>query len=468
VQSIEQYSLNTSFLHFDTTSLSFFGAYEREDFGSITPEMPPAPRVTYGYSKDNRPDLKQILFGTLVTADGGVPLAGHALDGNHSDNESAAEFFAEVRQLVADPRTVCCVADSKGWCGRVLGVIKDHGMRLLSRLPRSHSLHQDLMAMPWMPTGKITIPGSGKEPTEELEWMVFDRIDAFERELPPESPEGKARIERFSLPIRALRVRSTALLRTKVKTAQRERARERAKAKRLIASAQNEAYACERDALHAIALLCERNVFRTMELAATAVRQDGPVKPKRGRPRKQPRPAVTGDHHYRLAVTTSDLDEATMAARMQDEAGYILIRTRNEGWDIADAEMIQRYKGQYHNEHGFAWLKSGMRLNPLFLKTPTRIGSLCFVYCLGLMIWNLIQRNVRQHLVATKTGLPYHRRKLSDRITTRFFLELFPQVQVIPVTLPDGSSQKKLAGFDDIVAKACQAVGASSLAFSPL
>jgi hypothetical protein len=64
-------------------------------------------------------DLKQVMYGTLLTRDGGVPLFGQALDGNAGDNHSAAAFFQRIRSLVEDPRSVCCVADSKGWCSEV-------------------------------------------------------------------------------------------------------------------------------------------------------------------------------------------------------------------------------------------------------------------------------------------------------------------------------------------------------------
>jgi transposase len=469
---IERFSLKTEVLHFDTTSLTFFGAYEREDFASVTSEMPAAPLITYGYSKDHRPDLKQILFGSLVTADGGVPLMGHALDGNSSDNVSTADFFTEVRQLVADPRKVCCVADSKGWCSRVLSVISEQDMRLLSRLPRSQNLHRELMEKPWLPTGTLQIPrkGSKKSPKspDELHWMAFDTHDVYDRESPADTPDGKPITKSFVIPVRALRVWSSALLRTKVATAQRELSREKTRAKKMIAAAQSEAYACERDALHAVAILREKNKFTAYDVHAVVVRYATPFKAGPGRPRSVPRPPITKKHHYRLTITITDVDEKTLTQRLHHAASYILIRTKNTDWDISDIDMIQQYKGQYHNEHGFSWLKSGMRLNPVFLKTPHRIGSLCFIYCLGLMIWSLIQRNVRAYLIANKAGLPYHRGKSSNHITTRFFFELFAQVQTIPVTTANGTTQTQLAGFNDTIAKACAAIGTNRNVFNPV
>ena len=146
LEVIRQHGLDTRFMHFDTTTLSFYGAYESEGLSAMSDGIAPPPKVTYGHSKAKRPDLKLVVFGSLLTADGGVPLMGKVLDGNLVDSVAAAEFFGRVRELVADPRAVCLVADSKGWCDRTLTVVDDAGMRLLSRMPRSERLHRELMA----------------------------------------------------------------------------------------------------------------------------------------------------------------------------------------------------------------------------------------------------------------------------------------------------------------------------------
>jgi transposase len=165
------------------------------------------------------------------------------------------------------------------------------------------------------------------------------------------------------------------------------------------------------------------------------------------------------------------VDEKVSTARLHDDATFILIRTRTKGWTIDDADMIERYKGQYHNEHGFSWLKSGgavQGINPIFLATESRIASLCFLYLVGLMVTTLIQRTVRKHLVKTDKGLPYRRNKPSNRITTRFFFELFPRVQVVPFSLGGGTLQKKLVGVTDVIALACTALGTDLGQLSPV
>jgi transposase len=467
LQAIEAYDLETGFLHFDTTSLSFYGAYEREDPGSLGDGIPAAPRVVHGYSKNRRGDLKQILYGSLLTADGGIPLAGRAMDGNRSDNEASAEFFADVRKLVVDPREVCCVADSKGWCARTLTVVQSHGMRLLSRLPRNTVLHREHIAKAWEPTGSFEEPPAKKgAPPTSVSYQGFDSEQTFTREVIADAPEGKSVTETFTIPVRLLKIRSSDLLRTKVATALRERSRERQRAMKLVTRAQAMSYACQPDADMAAERLRHDHGLTVVDLVIRVERHEGPFVRPRGRPPKHaPKPDAATAFHYRLAITVVDVDQAVITARLTDAATIILIRTANPNWAITDEEMITRYKGQWRNEHGFAWLKSGMHLNPVFLKTPARIGSLCFLYTIGLMVWNLIQRTVRKHLHDQLTGLPYHRGKPSANITTRFYLDLFAQVQTIPVTNPGQHEIRHLAGFTDTIQKASQALGTPRRAF---
>ncbi len=63
----------------DTSSFSLTGEYLPD-----TDEQ--AVRITYGYSKDHRPDLKQAVLELMVAQDVGVPFMSKTWDGNASDN----------------------------------------------------------------------------------------------------------------------------------------------------------------------------------------------------------------------------------------------------------------------------------------------------------------------------------------------------------------------------------------------
>ena len=149
---------------------------------------------------------------------------------------------------------------------------------------------------------------------------------------------------------------------------------------------------------------------------------------RRGRPRKNNLNDIAPDTiagYWRVTYSLHDLDQTAIDERLKEKATYVLIRTRDNDWQLDDADMIPAYRRQYVIEQGFSWLKSTAVINPMYLHTPHRIAALGFIYCIGLMTWNLIQRNVRAFLKANQRGLPYHHGKNSDNITTRFLFELF-------------------------------------------
>src|SRR5712692_7114416 len=124
---LKRFALQTERLHFDTTTVTFSGAYA----GSVS-----EPRITHGYNKDHRPDLKQLLFGLTVTADGAVPLL-HRIwscilsgDGVHRTNLEA------LRTLLGRADFIY-VADSKLCTRDNLAELARHGGQFVTVLPRS-------------------------------------------------------------------------------------------------------------------------------------------------------------------------------------------------------------------------------------------------------------------------------------------------------------------------------------------
>jgi transposase len=57
---VKHFGLALDRLHNDSTSISFYGQYRAATGRSIRDRV--APAITYGFSKDLRPDLKQLLF----------------------------------------------------------------------------------------------------------------------------------------------------------------------------------------------------------------------------------------------------------------------------------------------------------------------------------------------------------------------------------------------------------------------
>src|SRR6185437_706261 len=90
-----EHNLLGSNLHLDTTSISVDGEYESKDGDEKVLN------ITHGYSKDLRPDLKQIVLSLAVSGASNLPIFMEALDGNSSDKASFHETVKKINDFKA-------------------------------------------------------------------------------------------------------------------------------------------------------------------------------------------------------------------------------------------------------------------------------------------------------------------------------------------------------------------------------
>lgn len=94
---IERYRIDPSLVLWDTTSCYFEGAYDESEI------------INLGYSRDHRPDKKQVVVGLNISKEG-VPLFHQTLRGNSSDKKVALENI-RVLQKNLKPKTLLMVGD---------------------------------------------------------------------------------------------------------------------------------------------------------------------------------------------------------------------------------------------------------------------------------------------------------------------------------------------------------------------
>lgn len=136
LRAISEFNIDTSQLHSDSTSISVHGAYA-DAVGTVRGGKP-TQVITFGHSKDHRPDLKQLVWILTVCADGAVPLAYRLADGNTSDNPTHVSTWDGLVELLG--RTdFLYVADSKLCSRPAMGHIIGRGGRFVTILPRSRS-----------------------------------------------------------------------------------------------------------------------------------------------------------------------------------------------------------------------------------------------------------------------------------------------------------------------------------------
>jgi transposase len=503
VAMIRWADLDLETLQFDTSSLSFHGAYEDDLESPWSPEIDPvldaqqvpersprrndtpdgdgreSPLVVRGYAKNKRFDLKQVLFGMVVAGDGGVPLYGRVMDGNASDITAACAFMDHLRTQVGDPRTQCFVADSKGWAPRTLEVARCHGLRLLSRLPRSTGLAQRTVAG-FDRTAATCRLRAYHPDRKRWSWVAYQGSDAIytyhidealcdEAGKPLLASDGTPLTRKIvrELPVRLVVCYSSELYRQKAETLGAIAKRETIRAQRLVARWAKRTWPTRDDAEAALHRLSSEHRFLTCIISGSIVERKIPrTRTRRGRPRTgdiAPEPET----RFAIELARRDADTAEQAERLRRSATYVLIRSRIDGWDCPDETMLDYYSRQSCCESGFAWLKSHAAINPMFVQSPRRIAALCFLYCIALMVHTVIQRNVRRHLKKHGLKLPYYRNKPSDNITARFFYELYRNVTTQTVTVGD-RTEKRLHGMDQWTRLGLTALGASPSAYEPV
>lgn len=122
----------------DTTSVYVHGEYKKETQCPM--------EITYGHSKDHRPDLKQFVLSLVVNGPASIPTWYEALSGNSSDSKSFHETIASVRafEKQIDVSTKGkWIADSKLYVKEKL--LKDVGFLWLTRVPETIKEARELL-----------------------------------------------------------------------------------------------------------------------------------------------------------------------------------------------------------------------------------------------------------------------------------------------------------------------------------
>jgi len=124
-------------LLYDLTSTYFEGLCEQ------------IPKAKHGYSRDGRPDCRQVVIALVVTTDG-LPLAYKVLAGNTADHTTLPAFLAKIEALYGKARRVW-VMDRGIPTEAALEQMRRDGVAYLVGTPRRQlrKLEKDLVERPW-------------------------------------------------------------------------------------------------------------------------------------------------------------------------------------------------------------------------------------------------------------------------------------------------------------------------------
>ncbi len=95
--AVKTYQLETDTVHLDSSSFYVHGDYQVGSNETAEAQEPKVVKITYGYSRDKRPDLKQFLLDLICTGDGDIPLYMRMGDGNESDQKQFPLIIKELK-----------------------------------------------------------------------------------------------------------------------------------------------------------------------------------------------------------------------------------------------------------------------------------------------------------------------------------------------------------------------------------
>ncbi|CAG1002347.1 hypothetical protein METP2_03378 [Methanosarcinales archaeon] len=375
-KAIIKHSLGLSRLHFDTTSLSLYGEYKTDDEN---------PLVALGFSKQHRPDLKQVLFGMTVTQDGNVPITGRITSGNTSDSKENRFNITSLRNIVPDLSKSILAADSKFFSGTTLDMAYENNLSFVTLVPKTVGLRDDLVKEDGDFQLLLTKEGRKKGTFEEYRGYSVIRPYVYETE------DGKM-VERT---MRFLVVESTTLEKKKGKKIDTGISAEEEELIETSNNLKKRVFSCEKDAQTEASKIKDKKKGLYHSLNFEVKKIEVPVKRGRGRPKNDEK--VPTEDGWVIEPDFS-LDKEKIEERRKSESRYVLATSVLDTEKLPDDEFLKVYKGQAGVESNFKWAKNPAAVAPIFLNNEDRILSLGFVYLVALMVYTLMERQIRNKL----------------------------------------------------------------------
>ncbi len=405
------------FNHLDTTSFSLTGDYMPDsDEHAIA--------ITYGYSKDHRPDLKQAVVELMVSQDGGVPLLCKSWDGNTSDIEVFQERAqALIETLKNSPSPRYLVADGKLYHEYNAAHLKSLGF--ITRIPQTLNIVSQVI----------------RQALEMDTWQHLDEQTGYQC----------LELCHFGIEQRWLVVQSQAAAWRAEATLSKAQKREHEAITQQLFHLHAKRFETPQLAQEALAAVSKK--WKYHQVASSQL-----LEHKRyattGRPTpKTPIKATEWQLHARVRP---DVERIQQAKRYH---ACFVLGSNIEPEQLSDAEVIAGYKGQAQAEGGFRFLKDPLFfVSSLFVKKPSRIQGLLMVMTLALLVYAAAQRRLRQELARQHETIPNQINHPTHRPTLRWVFQVLEGIERVRVQVA-GQVQELITGLNAVKIKILRLFG---------
>ena len=362
--AIGEFGIDVAKIHWDMTSMSVFGAYPAED------QDPAFVQIKHGHPKDRRFDLKQVQAGLGVAGDGGIPVFAKVFDGGAAEVSQVVDTMKALKAM-AGPRRFLMVADSKLISWANVTALVAAGVEFTAPLPAAR-----------VPDGFY----AGLDPDAA---RVVEHVPVRAENIPAERRDvyrvledtvtlAGPRKKDTPVTLRRVLVHSTGNAAGQRQARDKRLAKATADLDTLAAGAGGRYYnTAEKIAARAGVIAKTRRVAKVLQTAIG-------THPGTGKP-----------------TFTWSFDNEALATEAAADGWYSLVAplANPTGPTPRTAEQVLLdYKGQSGVERRYADFKGPLAVTPLFVHKNSRVAALIQVICLALLVFCLIERQVRQAL----------------------------------------------------------------------
>ena len=361
--AIGAFGIDVAKIHWDMTSMSVHGAFPEEG------QDEEFPLVRYGHPKDRRFDLKQVQAGLGVSADGGVPVFSKVFDGGAAEVSQVVTAMKGLRRLAGATRLLM-VADSKLVSWNNISALCAAGVDFIAPAPAAkipHGFYAGLDLESAQVVDYVAARDAGKPAERREVYRVLEDTYTLHGPRKKDTP----------VHLRRVLVHSSGNAAGQRQAREKRLAKAGAELDKLAAAAGGRYYNTgDKIAARAGAIARTRRVAKVLR---TATGTD----PATGRP--------TFAWHW---------DQDALDTEAAADGWYALLTALPPDGAPAPGpdRVLLSYKGQGTVERRYGDFKGPLAVTPVFVQKNSRVAALVQVICLALLVFSLIERQVRREL----------------------------------------------------------------------
>ena len=403
VKAAEKFGVSLSTSHLDSSSMHVHGQYntslpevifesqkvgDNQELEELAVKSPKEITITYGYSRDHRPDLKQFIIEMICSGDGDIPIFLKLASGNQTDSSCFGQIAVEYQKQLEVNSLI--VADAALYTESNLKMMSE--LRWLCRVPLSIKAAKSLIS---------TLPESE---------FIDSTIPGYKLASKTENYAG---IEQRWLIVQSQERRESDLRKLTQKVIKAE-----SKAVQDLKKLSQEEFACEADAIKALSKLSKQFKYHQInEILVTQIKSKTKDSPQ--------------EISYQISATVSE-DESKINTELLNAGRFIIATNVLDSQELSNDSMLREYKAQQSCERGFGFLKDPLFFaDSIFLKNPERIESLGMIMGLCLLVYTLAQRHIRNALLESKSTIKNQLGKATNRPTLRWIFQCFQCIHLV-------------------------------------